>query len=57
MFMIEEHPKCLLQYCKDMYDTPEEWTDVIIELLNRKSGLNEQDDNYLLYTEVNFITY
>ncbi|XP_066989982.1 BLOC-2 complex member HPS3 isoform X2 [Macrobrachium rosenbergii] len=51
-YMLNHFPLILLQYGKDVYDTPIEWVDLVSALINHKAGLASSDPAHQVYSDV-----
>ncbi|XP_071522877.1 BLOC-2 complex member HPS3 isoform X3 [Panulirus ornatus] len=51
-YILQEFPHSLLQFGKDMYESPLEWEELVLKVINQKSSLPESDPSYQVYADV-----
>ncbi|XP_069957344.1 BLOC-2 complex member HPS3 isoform X3 [Cherax quadricarinatus] len=51
-YILQEFPHALLQYGKDMYESPLEWEELVLKLITHKSSLPESDPAYQVYSDI-----
>ncbi|KAK4302345.1 hypothetical protein Pmani_025562 [Petrolisthes manimaculis] len=51
-YVLQEFPHALLQFGKDMYESPAEWEDLVSKLISHKSSLPESDPSLQVYSDV-----
>lgn len=51
-YILHEFPYALLQFGKDMYESPLEWEELVTKLINYKLNLQESDPAHQIYSDV-----